>query len=90
MSKEFNGITLTGQKGNFTIYPELCKGCGLCIHKCPTNIIVWSKDKLGIYGTPIVETNDQDRCIACFKCEMVCPDIAIRIDKVGKKSEATK
>lgn len=78
---EFKGVTFTGERGNFTIFPELCKGCGLCMQKCPTNIIVWSKDVLGVYGTPIVVTNDQDKCIACFKCEMACPDIAIRIDR---------
>lgn len=87
---KFDGITFTGQKGNFTVYPQLCKGCGLCIQKCPTNIIVWSKDKLGVYGTPLVETDDQDKCIACFKCEMACPDLAIRIDRIRNKPAVVK
>lgn len=81
--KFFRGITITGAKGDFTNFHDLCKGCGLCIQKCPEQIIVWSKDRLGIYGTPVVETNDQDKCITCIRCEMACPEMAIRIDRAA-------
>jgi len=79
-----NAITQDGKRASFNMFPDLCKGCGLCIQKCPVNIIVWSKD-LGVYGTPAVRTNDQDKCIACKICEGVCPDTAIRIIKTPKE-----
>ncbi|MBO8127830.1 MAG: ferredoxin family protein [Peptococcaceae bacterium] len=63
-------------KGIFTIFPGLCKGCGLCIEKCPKQSLHWS-EVLGVYGTPTVETNED--CILCGICAMVCPDTAIAI-----------
>lgn len=77
-------ISQPGKRASFNMFPDLCKGCGLCIQKCPVDIIVWSKD-LGVYGTPAVHTTDQDKCIACKICETVCPDTAISIIKTDKK-----
>ncbi|WP_429163260.1 4Fe-4S binding protein [Desulfitispora alkaliphila] len=79
-------LTFEGVKGKFTIFPGMCKGCGLCIEKCPVKIIEWSK-ALGVYGTPAVEVNDADKCIACNMCQLVCPDCAIVIEKVGTKAK---
>jgi Pyruvate/2-oxoacid:ferredoxin oxidoreductase delta subunit len=35
MTLEFKSNTQELAKGDFTIFPGLCKGCGLCIVKCP-------------------------------------------------------
>jgi len=78
MSIELKGITREHEKGIFTLFPALCKGCGLCIAKCAREALSWS-DVLGVYGTPAVSTND--KCIACGICEMVCPDCAIAVTK---------
>jgi len=67
------------KQGKFYIFPELCKGCGLCICKCPTNALSFGKE-LGVYGTPVVGP-DADLCTACGLCQMYCPDCAIRVDK---------
>ena len=77
-------LTQDGKKASFNLFPELCKGCGLCIQKCPVKIITWSTE-LGVYGTPAVCTTDQDKCIACKNCEMICPDAAISIIVKGKE-----
>ena len=71
------------EKATFHIFPEYCKGCGLCKEKCPNDVLRWSHS-LGVYGTPIVEPKDEDSCIACLICEMVCPDAAIYIEKYPK------
>lgn len=71
-------------KATFHIFPAYCKGCGLCKEKCPTQVIVWS-EQLGVYGTPSVKPKDEDSCIACGICQMVCPDCAISI--VRKKPQ---
>lgn len=66
-------------KADFYVYTDLCKGCGLCIAKCPMKCLNWSKE-VGLYQTPAVEPN-KDVCTACGMCSMVCPDSAIRIER---------
>jgi len=78
---EFEPKTQELEKGFFTLFPGLCKGCGLCIEKCPKKCIAWS-EVLGVYGTPSVKANNE--CIACGICESVCPDCAISIEKKVK------
>lgn len=77
----FEPITTKVKKGIFTVFPGLCKGCGLCIQKCPKQSLRWSK-VLGIYGTPSVEPDEN--CISCGICAAVCPDCAIFIGRNGQ------
>lgn len=79
---DFKGQVTETEKGFFTIFPDLCKGCGLCIEKCPKNCLSWS-ESLGVYGTPTVKIDD--RCITCGTCQSVCPDCAIIVVKIEKK-----
>ncbi|MEQ8175789.1 MAG: 4Fe-4S binding protein [Syntrophomonadaceae bacterium] len=83
MHKEIESIETPMEKAHFYIFPEYCKGCGLCKEKCPNDTLIWS-DKLGVYGTPTVTPKDEDSCIACRICEMVCPDCAIKIERIRK------
>jgi len=78
MTIEIKPRTLELAKASWTLFPGFCKGCGLCIEKCPVKCINWA-DVLGVYGTPSVEADDG--CIACGICQNVCPDCAIRVDK---------
>lgn len=73
--------TFEFEKGNWTIFPGLCKGCGLCMEKCPKKSLKWS-EVLGVYGTPAVESTDA--CNACGICQMFCPDCAIVVEKKKK------
>lgn len=82
MALEFDERITDIEKGSFILFPGLCKGCGLCIEKCPKKCLHWS-NVLGVYGTPTVEANDE--CIACGICQGVCPDCAIKIEKKLKK-----
>ncbi|HPU36208.1 MAG TPA: 4Fe-4S binding protein [Bacillota bacterium] len=92
MSKEYKSKTQELKRALFTLFPGLCKGCGLCIEKCPKKSLSWS-DTLGVYGTPTVKANDE--CTACGICQEVCPDCAIRVERMkkvdneGNKSENT-
>lgn len=80
MAVEFKAITKENGKGIFNLFPGLCKGCGLCIEKCPVSTIGWAKE-LGVFGTPVVEPGHGKPCIACGMCQRVCPDCAILIQK---------
>ncbi|HHW44644.1 4Fe-4S dicluster domain-containing protein [Desulfofundulus thermobenzoicus] len=82
MTQTFKARTIETPKSFWTVFPGLCKGCGLCIQKCPKKCLAWS-DVLGVYGTPSIEPNDE--CIGCGICQSVCPDCAINVTK--KKAE---
>ncbi len=75
----WESVKETSEKGLWAIFPGMCKGCGLCIEKCPKKCIRWSEG-LGVYGTPRVDA-DMKECIVCGICQMVCPDCAIRVEK---------
>ena len=62
------------------VFRGLCKGCGLCLVRCPQKAISFSSVDLGVYSTPSVEIN-LEKCNACGLCEIICPDCAIKIDK---------
>jgi 2-oxoglutarate ferredoxin oxidoreductase subunit delta len=63
------------------VYDAWCKGCGICYELCPTGVL--SADR---GGRPIVEK--PEACIACYLCEMLCPDMAITVYKERKKPAA--
>ncbi|NLK00916.1 MAG: 4Fe-4S dicluster domain-containing protein [Clostridia bacterium] len=83
MTVVFKAITKEDGAGIFHLFPALCKGCGLCIEKCPTDTIGWAKE-LGVFGTPVVESGHGRPCIACKMCQRVCPDCAIVIERKEK------
>jgi 2-oxoglutarate ferredoxin oxidoreductase subunit delta len=61
-----------------TIDRNRCKGCELCVHACPKQVLAMSKtinDK-GYFCSEVV---NQPACIACKFCAMNCPDMAIEI-----------
>ena len=64
------------------IDPSLCKGCGICIEKCPVKALSMGED-LGHFALP-VPTIDLNKCIACGNCRRFCPDGAIGVDKTSK------
>ena len=79
--REFKYEVTECGKARFYLFTELCKGCGLCMEKCPKATIGWS-DRVGIYGAPMVEPGHGDDCNGCKTCQTVCPDCAIRIEKI--------
>jgi len=72
-------IYTKNDKREAIISPELCKGCGICIEKCPVGALKFS-DEIGVYGNRIPEI-DIDKCIACGNCFRFCPDCAIKVNK---------
>jgi len=62
---------------NFTIDPQTCTNCGICISECPAKTIRKEQDAARIISKS---------CIECSHCGMVCPVNAVRVD--GEKLPA--
>lgn len=77
-SKTTSTITKSSDK-SATIVPARCKGCYICIFRCPVKALKAGQD-LGIYGNPVPEI-DIEKCIACGNCRRFCPDGAISVEK---------
>lgn len=60
------------KKGKLHINRDWCKGCGICVHFCPTKVLVMSEFK-AVAEFP-------DKCTACMMCELRCPDFAIEVE----------
>lgn len=68
-----------GHNKSAEIMPERCKGCGICILKCPVAALKFSQD-LGFYSLPVPHI-DLEKCISCGNCKNFCPDGAIAVEK---------
>jgi 2-oxoglutarate ferredoxin oxidoreductase subunit delta len=58
---------------SFCIQREWCKGCGICVALCPTQVLV-----LDAQSKAVAER--LEACIACERCALRCPDLAISIE----------
>jgi 2-oxoglutarate ferredoxin oxidoreductase subunit gamma len=81
MPEEQNVIT-KGSGKTATVVPKRCKGCGICVEKCPVKAMSFGTT-LGVFATPIPEI-DMEKCIACGNCYRFCPDSAIEVTKDKK------
>jgi len=73
--------------GKLVINSKYCKGCGLCINKCPTGVLLFRNSPTNRWGVEVV-VDSPEHCTGCQLCEMLCPDFAIfayKNDESGKK-----
>jgi len=61
-----------------TIRKDRCKGCGICVAFCPKKI-------LALDHLSKIYLSDEESCIQCGRCELMCPDFAIRVCKEESK-----
>jgi 2-oxoglutarate ferredoxin oxidoreductase subunit delta len=70
---------------------DWCKGCNICIERCPRNALEQS-DRINKKGVRPPQLKKNNECNDCRLCELICPDLAITIipdkekKKEGKKS----
>ncbi|MGD9326411.1 MAG: 4Fe-4S binding protein [Desulfobacterales bacterium] len=58
------------------IVENICKGCGICVYRCPKGVLGIS-DRRNVKGINIIEAVNHEKCVACGTCEINCPDLAI-------------
>ena len=49
-----------------------CKGCRICVHFCPGQVLECDAQDKAVVQRP------QD-CTCCMECELRCPDLAIEV-----------
>lgn len=62
--------------GKVHIIRDRCKGCGYCIKYCPREVLEVS-DELNDKGYYFPQVKDEDACLNCGLCELICPEFAI-------------
>lgn len=74
-------------KGYVEISIEGCKGCRLCVISCPTKCLALNTSDTNSYGLHFAYQADEDNCIACMNCAVICPEAAITVFKLIEKPE---
>ena len=63
-----------------TIELDTFKGCGLCVNACPKDVLKLSETVSNKNGYFVAEVVNDD-CIGCASCAMMCPDVAITVER---------
>ena len=64
-----------------TVKADTCKGCELCVKACPKGIIALAMDKINAKGYHPAQLIDEEKCIGCTACAIMCPDVAIIVER---------
>lgn len=70
----------TGKKIELYIDDSLCKGCDICIELCAEKVFIKSK-QINSHGYYIPIPEALDKCTGCMICELICPELAVIIEK---------
>ena len=68
-------------KGAIVVNIEKCKGCGVCVPVCPSQVIALNKEVNG-KGYHFAFMEKPDECTGCTNCAVVCPDGVITVYRV--------
>jgi 2-oxoglutarate ferredoxin oxidoreductase subunit delta len=61
------------------IAKDRCKGCELCVHVCPKQVLVLDTAIVNHLGYHPVRLTDPAACTSCALCARVCPDAVFTV-----------
>ncbi|MBR6654006.1 MAG: 4Fe-4S binding protein [Oscillospiraceae bacterium] len=64
-----------------TVNETYCKGCELCVNACPKHIIALDTSRINAKGYHPAAQIEGSECSGCCCCAMMCPDVAITVEK---------
>mgnify|MGYP000517317135 FL=1 len=64
----------------WVINEDLCKGCGICVARCPLKVL-GTAEHLSSKGFHPAKMLNEEKCTSCALCARSCPDIAIEVFK---------
>jgi len=68
-------------KGAVLVDINRCKGCGLCVDACPSQVLALARE-VNEKGYNYAYMAQPDTCIGCANCAYICPDGCIKVYKV--------
>jgi len=66
--------------GRIHILRERCKGCSFCVEYCPRHVLEQSEE-FNTKGYHPPRVKDEEACVNCGLCEMLCPEFAIYLNE---------
>lgn len=70
-------------RGAIVVDVEGCKGCGVCVPACPSDVIKLAVEVNG-KGYHYAYMENPTQCTGCNNCAVVCPDGVITVYRVKK------
>ena len=67
------------KKGKLVFSADRRKGCELCVNACPMKILKLEDVAVNRKGYHPISVTDPDKCIACARCALMCPDGIINV-----------
>ncbi|MEW8979373.1 MAG: 4Fe-4S dicluster domain-containing protein [Symbiobacterium sp.] len=65
-------MTRTPRRFAIAVNSAYCKGCEICVHFCPREVLRLNERQKA-------EAVAAERCTGCGNCEIYCPDFAIAV-----------
>jgi 2-oxoglutarate ferredoxin oxidoreductase subunit delta len=67
-----------------------CKGCALCTHVCPHNLVHIATRFNSKGYQPAEFVDPESECTACANCATMCPDLAITVYRTSPGARHTR
>lgn len=65
-------------RGQVYLIPDRCKGCELCVHFCPEDVLETSANRNAKgYHYPAIAAGKENACVHCGFCTIICSEFAI-------------